>query len=151
MPRPRKPTALKLLHGDFDKNPQRRTPDEPRGEAVALECPAWITGDARKEWKRVVAELFAVKICTAQDRAALEQYVTAYSQWREALRLVKREGGWVADQHGNTVEHPAAIASRRYADLIHKLLCQMGMTPASRTRLHVQQETSKPPMRRKRG
>ena len=71
--RPRKPSALKVLHGDFDKNPQRQNHNEPTVEVKAPKCPAYITGESRKEWKRVTAELLSLRVLGEVDRSALEQ------------------------------------------------------------------------------
>lgn len=150
MPRPKKPTALKLLHGDFDKNPQRRNHLEPELEPAKPTCPAWLTGDARAEWKRVTEELFSMKILTAPDRAAVDAYCAIYGQWRDALRLVKKQGMVLESEHGS-YENPASKIASRCADQIHKYLCQFGLTPASRSRVNVTQQTAPVRMRRTRG
>jgi P27 family predicted phage terminase small subunit len=138
--RPRKPTALKVLHGDFDKNPQRRNHREPVPGKQPPKCPAWITGEARKEWKRIVDELESMGVASGVDRAALEQYCIAYDAWRQALRTVRKEGRTFASNHGPRV-HPADTLARSYADLCHRILCQFGLTPSSRTRLAIDHET----------
>ena len=135
-----KPTALKLLDGDFNKDPQLRNHNEPEPEVGVVTCPAWITGDARTEWKRVSGELMSMGVATLVDRAALEQYTTAYASWRDSLRVVAKEGRFIATESGPK-RHPACGAAQAYADLCHKLLIQFGMTPSSRTRLHIKKET----------
>ena len=147
MGRPRKPPALKILHGDFDKNPQRRNHAEPEMESKSPSCPAWITGEARKEWKRVCDELLQMKVVTEPDRAALEAYCKIYARWRKALLQVEREGMTLDSEHG-MYEHPASKIASRCEDQIHRYLCQFGMTPASRSRVNVTQQTAPMRMRR---
>lgn len=148
---PRKPTSLKILHGDFDKNPQRQNHDEPEPQRGCPECPANLTGDARKEWKRITAELDSMLVATKVDRSALESYCTNYGQWRECQRAIKREGLLTENRFGERVENPNSKLARDLAVQMMKFLTEFGLTPASRTRLHVQKETPKAPMRRKRG
>lgn len=149
MARPRKPTALKILHGDFVKNPKRQNKSEPQLEAAAPDCPAWIKGEGRKEWNRVCSELSMLKVLTLPDRAALEAYCKIYDKWRQVLRQVAREGIVLASEHGS-YENPASKIASRCEDQIHKYLCQFGLTPASRTRVNVTQETAPVRMRRQR-
>jgi P27 family predicted phage terminase small subunit len=145
--RPRKPTALKILHGDYDKNPQRRNRSEPVVESAIPDCPDWIDGDARDEWLRVVVELGSMKVITLPDRAAIEAYCQIYGTWREALRRVAEEGLILASKDG-LYENPASKIASRCASDLHKYLCQFGLTPASRTRVNVTQQTAPVRMRR---
>ena len=145
--RPRKPTALKLLHGDFAKNPKRQNHAEPQVESAIPDCPKWITGEARAEWKRVCSELASMKVVTLPDRAALEAYCKIRERWRAALNQIAREG-MTLDSESGSYENPATkIAARCEAD-IHKYLCQFGLTPASRSRVNVTQQTAPARMRR---
>lgn len=149
MGRPRKPTALKILHGDFDKNPQRRNNAEPEVESKSPDCPAWIKGEARNEWKRVCDELLLLKVVTLPDRAALEAYCKTYSTWRKALLHVEKHG-LTLDSESGMYENPASKIAARCADQMHRYLCHFGMTPASRSRVNVTQQTAPVRMRRQR-
>ena len=157
--RPRKPTALKLLHGDFDINPNRQNHNEPVTDNAAPDCPAYLIGDARKEWHRLSVELGGIRVLSTVDRLALEQCCQTYGYWRDCCRVLKREGLFltspICDRAGNqigeqTIENPAANAARKYSDQIQRLLAQFGLTPAARTRLTVEKETPAPRIRRQR-
>jgi len=149
MGRPRKPTALKILHGDFAKDPQRRNRAEPQVAAGIPDCPNWLTKDARQEWKRVTEELKSMNVVTPPDRAALEAYCIIHGRWREALRQIAREGLTLSSETGS-YENPASKIAARCEDQIHRYLCQFGLTPASRSRVNVTQETAPARMRRQR-
>lgn len=152
MGRPRKPTALKVLHGDFDKNPGRQNPNEAESDGAIPARPRWLTGEARKEWDRVTKELAALKVIDSGDRAALELYCITYMRWREALKIVKRKGeGLIIMTPKGLAEHPAARVARQCADQMHRMLAQFGLTPAARTRVHVKSNTPPNRMRRSRG
>ena len=138
--RPRKPTALKVLHGDFEKNPKRRNGAEPTVASGAPRVPTHLSRLAKNEWKRVVSELLQLGVLSQVERAALEQYCEAYAEWRQCLKAIQKEGRFYATENG-VQEHPAAKAARQWAGVCHKSLCEFGMTPASRSRLHVTEET----------
>lgn len=137
MPRPRKPTGLKLLHGDFDKDPQRQNHNEPTPEVRAPSVPSHLPQLAKNEWKRVCAELKELGVLSRVERAALEQYCRAYAEWRIACKALENEGRYLPDKHGVLREHPAGRAMRGLAAICQKALSEFGMTPSSRTRLHV--------------
>lgn len=147
--RPRKPTALKLLHGDFDKNPQRRNAEEPQPKKSAPKCPAHLSDVAKDEWRRIVKELQSMDVVTQVDRSALEAYAVLYASWRDAIKTVSEEGAFLDSETGK-YEHPASKAARQLASEMHKVLCQFGLTPASRSRVHVQKTTEEVRMRRTR-
>jgi len=147
MGRPRKPTALKILHGDFAKDPQRRNRAEPQVPSQIPNCPKWLTKDARDEWKRITNEIKAMNVVTLPDRAALEAYCVIHGRWREILRQIAREGLTLDSEHG-AYENPASKIAARCEDQIHRYLCQFGLTPASRSRVNVTQETA--PLRQRR-
>ena len=141
--RPRKPTALKILQGDFDKDPQRQNHNEPVTDSLSPDCPEYLLGDAREEWLRLSVELGGIKVLSTVDRSALEQYCQTYGYWRDCCRDIAKRGLFIhtpiMDRGGNqvatqTVENPAANAARKYGDQIQRLLAQFGLTPAARTR-----------------
>jgi len=138
--RPRKPTALKVLHGDFDKDPQRRPKAEPKVDTGRPKTPAHLDRLSKNEWKRICSELEQLKVLTPVERGALEQYCVAYSEWRQAVDTVRKEGRYYQTEKGVT-EHPAAKAMRALSTICHRYLCEFGLTPSSRSRLHVTEET----------
>jgi len=146
--RPPKPTALKILQGDFDKNPQRRNRDEPTPEAIVPPCPEWLKGNARREWTRVTKEMSDMNVMTMADRESVEQYCILYGQWRDMVRTVSRDGALVEGRGGDLVETAASKSSRALSAEILKYLVQFGLTPAARTRIHVQKATPPTRMRR---
>lgn len=141
MGRARKPTALKLLHGDFDKDPQRRNHSEPEPEAGIPKCPAYMKGDARKEWKMITTELQSMGVVTLVDRAALEMYCESRATMHDCRRMIQKEGLMIGTPSGDTKEHPAGKVLRDNNRICQSILVQFGMTPSSRTRLHVSKES----------
>ena len=138
--RPRKPEALKIADGDYVVHPERR-PKNPSMPAVKSPvCPDWIQGIAREEWQRICSELKVLKVVALAERGSLEQYCTAYAEWRSACATLAEEPRYYATKTGYA-EHPAGKAQRALALICHKMLCEFGMTPVSRTRLVITEGT----------
>lgn len=140
MARPRKPTALKLLDGDFQVHPERRNHNEPTPATKSPTCPAHLDATAKAEWKRICKELNNLGVLSESERGALEQYCKTYSEWRHAIKVIDSEGRYYQTDKG-PAEHPASKALRALSVVCHKYLSEFGLTPASRTRLHVTQPT----------
>lgn len=81
-----KPTAVKALEG----NPGKRSLNtgEPKPEKKAPRCPAWLEGEAKKEWKRMAGQMEKLGILTEIDMAAFAGYCQAYARWKEAEEFI---------------------------------------------------------------
>jgi len=159
MPGPtKKPTSLKILEG----NPGKRalSASEPKPKPAMPACPTFVKGVARKEWKRLAAELYQLGLLTRLDRAALAAYCIAWGQlqevehelskmkklYREMSRLRKKNpnmkmtvsNGMVSiTSNGNAVMEPLLSVRKQAMEQMHKFLVEFGMTPASRSRIEV--------------
>ncbi len=80
---PPKPTRLKQLAGNPGKHRLNRNEPQPRGVA---NMPPGLDAEARKEWRRISAELEALGLLTAVDRAVMSGYCRAWSIWYTATR-----------------------------------------------------------------
>ena len=80
MARPRKPTALKLIHGSRDRHKNKL---EPKPEGIAS-MPSWLSKDGRKEWRRLAPELTKIGILTIADETEFAVYCQAYAELKEA-------------------------------------------------------------------
>lgn len=144
--RPRKPTALKLLHGDFQKDPQRRNKREPKAPSGRPACPRYLKGEERKAWQRITKLLKEMKVLSKADSESLELYSVTYAQWRSARVTCDSEGMTyaVVDAQGNTTHkrHPAQQIMKDNAAVMIKLLTEFGLTPSSRTRVQIENETN---------
>jgi phage terminase small subunit len=82
-----KPTRLKVLTGNPGKRPLNDA--GPRPEVAIPHCPEELGETARREWKRLVGELAALKMLTNFDRTALAAYCGAYALWAEATKAFR--------------------------------------------------------------
>jgi P27 family predicted phage terminase small subunit len=142
MPNPRKPLAVKLLHGNPGKRALNK--NEPRFTGKPR-CPDWLHPLAKQEWKRIVAEFKHLDLLKATDQAALAAYCVAYARWRTAEEIVEQEGQMIKEpiltRSGNVTgyrwkKHPAVAVAKdeRAAMLTAGRL--FGLNPSSRGSIH---------------
>lgn len=136
MPRPPKPTALKLLEGNPGKRPINRS--EPKPASKTPNCPSWLDDVAKAEWKRVIKDLEGAGLITLIDRSALAAYCQAFSRWKHAEDIVKREGLTMATESGYVMQHPAVGIANSALELMRKFMSEFGMTPASRSKIKLE-------------
>lgn len=135
-----KPSALKKLAG----NPGKRkiNAQEPKFDGVA-ECPPHLSAEARCEWRRVSSELEANGLLTSVDRAALAVYCASWARWVEAEERLAEEGMvLVAAKSGYAMPSPYIAISNSALDAVRKFASEFGMTPSSRSRIHVESPTA---------
>ena len=131
-----KPTALKERAG----NPGKRAlkSGEPAFGGSKLTPPEHLNIDARREWRRLAAELTAAGLLTVVDRAALAMYCQCYARWVEAERALKKESLIDITNKGNRIQNPLIGIANRAMELMLKAAVEFGMTPSARSRLHVE-------------
>ena len=131
-----KPTALKVLEGNPGKRPLPT--DEPRPDGGLPRCPPHLKGEARREWRRMGRRLAECGILTSIDASILCLYCVAWGRHVEAEGHVQELGEIVRSPSGFPIANPWLSVANRAADDMRKALVELGMTPSSRTRLHVQ-------------
>lgn len=129
-----KPSALHDLEGT--RNRRRNT--EPRPSGIPT-CPQHLNKEAKREWKRISAELAALGLLTSVDRAALAAYCSSWSRWIDAEENVQKFGAVIkSPKSGYPVQNPYVGIANTSLDQMRKFLIEFGMTPASRARLSVE-------------
>lgn len=128
-----KPTALKKLEGNPGKRPLNER--EPTPRRAMPRCPHHLAGEARKEWRRVVRELYAVGLLTQVDRAALAAYCQLYARWIAAEKEIESDGLTMITAKGGVMQNPAVRIAATALDGMRKYLIEFGMTPSSRSRI----------------
>jgi len=129
-----KPTALKILHGE--KNKDRINLNEPKPSTDGVKCPEYLDFTAKKEWVRLEPELKRLGLLTVLDITALAVYCQAYSRFIEAEKIIKEEGISVEDKKGRKA-HPMVSVSNQAVDVMRRYMVNFGMNPYSRSKLSV--------------
>lgn len=131
----RKPTHLKILEGNPGKRPINM--NEPKPAPIIPKCPAWLDAAAKKEWKRISAELDKLGLITCIDGAALAGYCLAYSRVQEAAKAIATQGTTYTTDTGFIRDRPEIAREQKYLSLMRQYLCEFGLSPSSRSKLEV--------------
>jgi P27 family predicted phage terminase small subunit len=133
------PTATKILQGNPGKRKINHREPQPGG---IPKCPSHLNATAKREWRRISAELISLGLLTEVDRAALASYCAAYSTFVDAeLNLAKFGLVIKSPKSGMPIANPFLGVRNRALDLIRQFSIEFGLTPAARTRLSVDPAT----------
>jgi P27 family predicted phage terminase small subunit len=131
-----KPTALKALAGNPGKRALNALEPKPTGVPT---CPRHLDKEAKVEWRRISGELLTLGLLTLIDRAALAGYCSAWSRWVAAELNIQKFGTVIkSPKSGYPVQNPYVGIANTALDQMRKFATEFGLTPASRSRLHVE-------------
>lgn len=151
------PANVHRLRGNPGHKAQADLVDDFNPEVEIPSAPKWIWPEARKEWRRLGAELERYGLISKLDRAALVLYCQAWAKlvWAETMlsramataeerRLEAEANGevWkggdgimVPSPNGALVYSHHWVVQRRAAQEVHWYLQSFGLSPASRGRV----------------
>ena len=132
-PRP-VPTPIKHVRGT--QRADRMNHHEPKVKASIPPCPAHLSGEAKKEWRRLGRQLASLGLLSSIDRGALALYCQAWGRWVEAEEALKRHGVMVKSPSGFPMQSPYLAVANKAMEQMRALLTEFGMSPSSRTRVH---------------
>lgn len=124
------------------RNKKRGEPKAPVVDGVPA-CPARLTGDARKIWAAVAAELVTMKVLASGDLNTLERYcetLADYWRARKQIAIVNKQ----MKIFDSDVERANQIILRDYNNILTKLEQEFGLTPSARTRVSEAPKRDKP-------
>lgn len=98
-------------------------------------APPEVQGEALLEWERVCNELDAAGRLDKADRAVLVLYTQTWEIYIAAMRGVGAHGAVVKHPNGVAGPSPFYKVSRETAFQLQKLLADLGLTPAARTKV----------------
>ena len=126
----RKPTELKILHGETRK--ERLNPNKPKPAAGGLTRPADMDDRAKRVWDRQVRAMRLTGVLTIVDTDVLRAYCEAVSRYETAAKLIQSSGPVVRGQNGQLVKNPLHQVVRDNAMLIRLLGRDLGFAPGAR-------------------
>ena len=135
-----KPTAIKILEGNPGK--RRLNDKEPRPDKKAPSCPKWLEAEAKREWRRLARKMELMGILTEVDMAAFAGYCQAYARWKEAEEFISQHGTIVRTPSGYWQQVPQVSIAQTYLKVMNRFAEQFGLTPASRSRIIADNNTS---------
>ena len=128
------PTRLKVVRGTLRKG--RTNMHEPALPIEIPRCPAHLSAEAKREWKRISADLVGYGLLTRIDRAALALYCEAWGRWVEAEQALRKFGVMIKAPSGFPMQSPYLAIANKAMEQMRAMLCEFGMSPSSRTRVH---------------
>lgn len=151
------PANVHLLRGNPSKKSLDDLFNEFNPEVEIPDAPSWMWPEAKKEWKRVSAELLKYGLISKLDRAALVLYVQAWAKmvWAEkqmaqAMKIAEQkrkeaedkgedytggDGIMVPTAGGNLIYSHHWVVGRRAAEDVNRYLASFGMSPSARGRV----------------
>jgi len=126
---------MKRLAGNPGKRPL--TGNTPPAWAKPPRPPKHLGAEARKEWKRMLAELERLGIAASCDRAALALYCQVYQRWVTAEEKLAKQSLVLQGADGGAYQNPYLAIANRAFDQLKWMLSEFGMTPSSRARIKV--------------
>jgi P27 family predicted phage terminase small subunit len=127
-------TALKILRG----NPGRRRLNsrEPRPAIELPTCPAHLSAEARREWRRIGPQLRDIGVLSTIDKAAFAAYCVNWARWVKAEQKIKSQGEVLRSKRtGVEYYNPWLGVASRSMLLMHKFAIELGLSPSARSRV----------------
>ena len=127
------PTALRRANGNPGKRAYNSAePDLPSGMP---DCPPHLSDAATAEWHRIATYLHDAGVLTLVDRAALAAYCQAYGRWVEAEEKLRETPLLFKTPSGYIQQSPWLGIANRQLELMGRYMAELGLTPASRSRV----------------
>lgn len=153
------PANVHMLRGNPSKLPGGALFDEFRPEVEIPSFPTWLWPEAKKEWKRISAELEKYGLISKLDRAALVLYCQSWARlvWAEqrmasAMKAaedarataeaagIEYDGGdgiMVKTANGNFTYSHHWVVARHAAAEVKRCLDLFGLSPSARSKVSI--------------
>jgi len=132
--RPAKPIAMHKLTGSFRADRHGEAPETDGNRPIA---PDFLDDNALVEWNRIVDHLVKTGVAGSMDMGCLAGHCQAWSDYIEAVLILRKEGRTVTSQSGYSQPHPMVAIMNSSWDRYLKTAREMGLTPAARTKIDV--------------
>ncbi len=109
-----------------------------------VRCPSWLSKAGKKEWRRVVPELFDVGLATGLDQALLAAYCEEYATMIECAAYIQGQGGiaaYLEGKNSQTQPHLSALTSSR--KFIKAVAAKFKLNPSQRAEMVLRRKKDK--------
>lgn len=97
--------------------------------------PKYLDVEARREWRRLGAQLLRARVFSDVDAPALALYCMAHSRLVEAQNQLEHFGSVIDAPSGYLMPSPWLAIANKAHEQMNRLLVEFGMTPSSRARV----------------
>lgn len=147
-----KPTALRVLQGNPGKVPLNPSEPQPSVAAPNLPAPTWLSKEAKEVWLRLRPDL---PWLTVADVDVLAAYCATFVRWRDAEDFLEANGlsfvvrGKAKKGKSGEIKFvqqwPQVNIAKQALQMMCKLGGELGLSPASRTRIRLEEPKGQSP------
>ena len=134
---PRKPDALKKLHGTARKDRSVGSTASPSGKPTR---PIGLSPQAARVWKSLGPKLHELGLLSEIDASTFAVYCQAYGDWLELTRLLNKLGvaNWYfATESGYRQVIPEVAVRDKAYQVMQRLETRFGLDPSSRSGISI--------------
>lgn len=136
-----KSKSVRKLTGNAGRRPLPKKSKAMAGE-VKLECPSWVSKEAKEFWTMIVPALQADRTVTERDWPALVNLCQAWAEFQKATKTLEKEGRIYPGHNGMMCMHPAVKMQSAAMKTVNAFMEKFGLQPTTRSRLPNAPETS---------
>lgn len=130
-----KPTQIKMVTGNPGKRPLNES--EPQPDGNLYDPPDWFNDEQKKGWRYALATA-PLGLLKLLDRGALTVWVVAESLHRQATIEMATVGGLIVKApSGTPMQNPYLPIVNRQAEIMLRVIGELGFSPASRPRITI--------------
>lgn len=129
------PTILKIVRGNPGKRPLNQ--NEPQPRHIEPRCPKWLTSDGKKFWREIAPVLRGMGLFTEAERLALTALCVSLADLKAAHENVEKYGRVIKTPKGSAQPSPYIAIQNSALKQIRSFLSELGLSPASRSRIHM--------------
>ena len=118
---------------------------EPKPPGSMPDCPDYLAPEAKAERARIASILNQIGLLTQVDRPLMACYCQTYARRAEAERKLAETPLILRTPAGYIQQSPWLSIANKQLELLAKYLTELGLTPASRSRLAIQMHTGSKP------
>ena len=119
--------------------------DEPKPPGSLPDCPEHLSTEAKAEWHRIAKSLNVIGLLTQVDRATMAAYCQCWGRWVEAEQKLAETLAILRTPAGYIQQSPWLSISNKQLELMARYMTELGLTPASRSRLAIQMQDGNKP------
>lgn len=136
MPAKARPTTLKLIEGRGNGRDSggRLVKPTPGFTRLPPTAPAWLDGEAKAMWEKVVPELQRLQLLKPIDEGALTAYCLTWQRLVDAQDIIAGSGILLDTERG-PIKHPAVLIAETASKELRAWSAEFGLTPSSEGRL----------------
>ena len=130
---PRKPDALKKLHGTARKDRTVESTATPTGMPTR---PTGLSPQATRVWKSLGPKLHGLGLLAEIDQSTFAVYCQAYADWLEVTRVLNKRGiaNWYTEtESGYRQVIPEVAVRDKVYQVMQRLETRFGLDPSSRS------------------